>query len=371
MSRLRALLWLSGLSAFALLSPGDTVGAPPPTSRSQPTAARHDRLDAIVRAQVWRQPVVPVSRADLDATLKEGEPQECWFKVTDLGGTTPKFDCALANGEEVRIKYGFGAESHAEVAATRLLAVLGFGADHVVMVPKLRCFGCPFEPYVASKIAEVANAGPLLSKMLNERRQTTFEWVSLERKFEAPAMQTGAEKGWSIAELDLVDASKGGASRAHVDALRLLVMFLAHWDNKARNQRLVCLTPGWSGDGRCPEPFLLLHDVGATFGPRKVNLSNWEQTAIWDDRATCSVAMDDLPHGGATFQRVRIGESGRRFLAGLLAQLTDGQITDLFASARFDKIRDPFTRGTSVGDWVRVFKAKVAEVHAAHPCPQP
>ena len=60
-----------------------------------------------------------------------------------------------------------------------------------------------------------------------------------------------------------MNSSIGGAPRAHVDALRLLAVFLAHWDNKAENQRLVCLSPTWTKGKPCPQPFLMLQDLGS------------------------------------------------------------------------------------------------------------
>jgi len=53
-----------------------------------------------------------------------------------------------------------------------------------------------------------------------------------------------------------------------------------------------------------------------------------------------------------------ISEEGRRFLAGLLGQLTDTQIHDLFEVARFTR-RQP---STTVDDWVAVFKQKRDEI---------
>lgn len=370
MSQARTLWWLSCVTLVASIGAGDSLGAGKPRSSTarSPVSSR-DRLDAIARAQVWRPPVAPVGHANLDAAYRHETPLECQFLLAALGGTTPKFDCRLATGEKIRVKYGQTAETHAEVAASRLLAVLGFGADDVVMVPQVLCLGCPLEPFVTSKVAEVASAEPLLSKVLDEDRPRRFEWVSVERKFDAPAIETDTTEGWAMGELDQVDPSKGGATRAHVDALRLMAVFLAHWDNKARNQRLVCLTPGWDRGGRCPDPFLMLQDVGATFGPRKVNLDRWEQTAIWEDRASCTVSMDDLPHDGATFRRVRISEGGRSHLAALLSQLSDGQIVALFTAARFDHMRDLFGEPPPVREWVRVFKAKVAEIQSVRSCP--
>ncbi len=148
-----------------------------------------------------------------------------------------------------------------------------------------------------------------------------------------------------------------------------MAVFLAHWDNKSENQRLVCLDRDWPKGATCAKPFLMLQDVGATFGPRKMDLEEWEGTSIWQDRAACRVSMQDLPHGGATFATTVISESGRRFLAGLLAQLSDRQLSDLFASARFDQKRGPLSAAAPVTEWVRVFKAKVAAINDGPSCP--
>jgi hypothetical protein len=59
-----------------------------------------------------------------------------------------------------------------------------------------------------------------------------------------------------------------------------------------------------------------------------------------------------------TLGHPQIGEPGRKFLAGLLAQLTDAQLHDMFEVARFTR-RDP---SASVDDWVGAFKRKRAEI---------
>ena len=82
----------------------------------------------------------------------------------------------------------------------------------------------------------------------------------------------------------------------------------------------------------------MLQDVGSTWGPRKVDLAEWAKAPIWSDRASCTASMDALPYHGATFQPVKITEAGRRHLGGLLSQLTDQQLDDLFRGARFDHV---------------------------------
>ena len=238
----------------------------------------------------------------------------------------------------------------------RLLTTLGFGADTVTLVERLRCYGCPNEPFVTTKIVDATGAQPLYERVVDPDTHQDFEWVSVEQKFAARPIESDMQKGWAFFELDSVDPSKGGAPRAHVDALRLLAVFLAHWDNKAENQRLVCVSSEWPQRTPCPEPFLLLQDVGSTFGPKRVDLEAWEQASLWEDRPACRISMSDLPYGGGTFGPTRISERGRRFLARLLGELTDAQLTDLFSGARFDKPRSAFKDTKPVSEWVRVFK---------------
>ncbi|MDP2391328.1 MAG: hypothetical protein Q8N52_13445, partial [Acidobacteriota bacterium] len=179
-------------------------------------------------------------------------------------------------------------------------------------------------------------------------------------------------KGWAFFELETVDAAKGGAPLAHVDALRLMAVFLAHWDNKSENQRLVCLSEqDWPEGGACKAPFAMLQDTGGAFGPRKVDLEGWTHAPMWDDRATCVTSMTTMPHEGATFNAVQITEAGRRHLSGLLGQLSDQQIHDLFSGARFDRGTGLLNREASlIAAWVASFKARVGAISEGPTCPQ-
>src|SRR5205809_627579 len=111
---------------------------------------------------------------------------------------------------------------------------------------------------------------------------------------------------------------RGGGGRAalgEIDALRRVAVFLAGWDNKPANQRLVCLPGAEDPAGGCGAPLALLQDVGATFGPLAVDLEAWRKAPMWAERATCRVSMRSLPFQGATFVDVDITEGGRRLLA--------------------------------------------------------
>ena len=217
----------------------------PPTEDSKPatmSVSASERLDALTRAQVWRAPSVPIAKARLASDPAQPDFISCKFKITELGGTAPKFDCVVDGGEQIRVKYGHTAEIHSEVAAARLLAALGFGADHVILVERLRCHGCPAIPFMTMKAVDLTQTAAAYEKLVDYSEHKEFEWVAVERKHPALAITTEETKGWAFFELDAVDAKKGGAPREHLDALRLMAVFLAHWDNKSENQRLVCLS---------------------------------------------------------------------------------------------------------------------------------
>jgi hypothetical protein len=332
-----------------------------------------ERLDALSRAIVWQQPRVAIARARLGSDPEQPAMVECTFAVTEVGGTAPKFDCDLPNGERIRVKYGRSPEVPSEVAAARLLHTLGFGADSVMLVEKLRCYGCPPEPFLVMRTLGLAGAHDLYGSIQNKSAYKDFEWVAVERKHYGRPIETDKIEGWAFFELDSIDEKKGGAPRAHVDALRLLAVMIAHWDNKSENQRLVCLSEkDWPEGGKCSRPLALLQDVGSAFGPRKVDLEGWQDAHIWGDRASCTATMEKLPYAGATFKAVPISEAGRKHLAGLLQQLSPNQISELFEAARFHKATGLIggESASPVGEWARVFSNKVRQITDGPPCPR-
>jgi len=372
--RLAVIAGAAGIIAAALMAQAARSKAPaaPPARKATKEVSAAERLDALSRARVWSPPAVPVAQANLGAPPSQPASLTCKFLITDLGGTSQKFDCLLEDGERIRVKYGRTPEVPSEVAATRLLHALGFGADAVMLIESLRCYGCPNEPFVTMKAVDLTDTDGLYRKFVNYDSYEDFEWVSVERKHWGRAIGTDEVKGWAFFELDRVDAAKGGAPRAHVDALRLLAVFLAHWDNKSENQRLVCLSEeDWPEGGACRTPLAMLQDIGGAFGPRKVDLAGWSQAPMWDDRERCVTSMATLPYDGATFTPVRISEAGRQHLSRLLGQLSDQQIHDLFSAARFDRATGLLkTSASPVSGWVAAFKARVRAVSDGPPCPQ-
>jgi len=272
-------------------------------------------------------------------------------------GTTPKFECELANGETIKVKYGWTKEIPSEIAATRLLHALGFGADRVSRVETVRCYGCPMQPFHTRSLAEMFGLADELDARIDYTAYREFHDVSVERNLEGEAIEAGHERGWGFFELKRIDPSRGGATRAEVDALRLMAVFLHHWDNKTANQRLVC---AGSKEADCGHPLAMIQDVGSDFGPRKMDLENWRDTPVWSgDRSQCLLSMKAMPYNGGTFEDIAISEGGRRLLGERLRQLSRVQIETLFVAAGLDDVEE----------WGSAFQDKVRQIVERPACP--
>ena len=323
------------------------------------------RLASLRRSQVWMPGEIGSRNIRLGPQDGDGFRPEavvnCEY-VEEKQTGTPKFDCAITPDDTIRVKYGDeNGEIYSEVASSRLLWALGFGADRVYPV-KIVCQGCPPDPMRTARRADGARE---------------FSAAVVERKLAGDEIELRKGSGWAWVELNFVDQTSGGAPLAHRDALKLLAAMIQHTDNKPQQQRLICLDKvrgkAAHEDGSCDHPFMMINDLGKTFGQATltnadkksaVNFQAWSGTPLWKDAKGC-VAQLSKSYSGS-LEHPKVSEGGRKFLADLLAQLTDGQLRDLFEVARFTK-RDPHV---SVDDWVRVFKQKrddIANARCANP----
>jgi hypothetical protein len=322
------------------------------------------RLAFIQKAQVWA--ATNVAAMDLktgpqgSGAFQPNEMVACdYVEKKTLPGTSQKFDCAISEGDVVKVRYGErNGKVEGAVLASRLLWALGFGADRLYPV-RVTCRGCSSDPWNSR------------DRVPGEK---LFDPAAIERKPAGHEMKSEQKGGWAWPELDLVDERQGGAPPAQRDALKLLAVFLQHTDNKQQNERLLCLPKGREAGATCDKPFMMLHDVGLTFGQANmfnrtsvgsVNFSEWSKTPVWKDAAACVGNLSKSATG--TLDNPRIGEAGRQFLADLLVQLTDRQLHDLFEVARVDhrsRRPDSAEPPASVDEWVAAFKHKRDEIVA-------
>jgi hypothetical protein len=361
--------------------------------------AKEWRTRSLSRARVWEEPELAPSAADLrtntpgPGAFAATDELPCRFKPDKSSGATPKFECVFEGGEVLKVKYGANPEVQTEVAASRLLLALGFGSDRVYAVRKVRCFGCPEDPHallrcLSSPFEQVrreclprwGKRGPTGEYVLSldYKEYVDFAGVAIERRMEGKPIQAGELEGWGFDELEKVADASLGATRAERHALELMAVLLNNWDTRPDNQALVCLPGGDDGSGWCTRPFAYMRDVGATFGrvggekqERKLDVEGWSEVPIWSDARACTVRIPAPRFHGATFPETTISESGRQLLAGLLSQLSEQQLRDLFEGARFGEFADASPADRDVDNWVRTFQGKVRQIVERGPCPTP
>lgn len=317
----------------------------------------------------------------------------CDFKTpgSQMGGKTRKFACQItqvesANGqvqkltadideEPVKVKYdhnGDDNEVYAEVASTRLMWALGYPADAWYPV-RVECHGCPSDPESGSGAKDTR----------------TYYPATLVRKYPGHKMYVGNNdaEGWSWSELDQFN----GRPTYERDGLKLLMAFVQHSDNKPPQQRLSCDKVHVDDTTTtCDDSIMLVQDVGTTWGnggwvssngSAKMNLGNWSGQKVWNKSGTegapkqCQAALKKslTAHGG--LGDPNISEEGRRFDAGLLCQLSDQQIQDLFKAARAadmpqyhnkdGSFKSGVTEASVIQQWTDAFKKKREQIAAA------
>jgi len=367
---MRGCRWVA-IVGFALIAEACATGrfgpAPgtrlPEGRRTLKNLSVNEREATLQRARVWQ----PIDTRSLNLAAGPPLPSAqrisreltCRFVFPEkpLSGNTPKFLCEVRPDDVVKVKYGEkNGEVYAEIAASRLFWALGFKADRMYPA-RVSCQGCPTDPFAASKTDwHVGKPGDV--------GRYVFDPAAVERPVPGSAIEVPGFEGWAWPELDKVNPRAGGAPRAHVDALKLLAVFVQHSDTKPEQQDLLCAPGGVkrdrAGNETCTSPWLIVKDLGTTFGKAtalnnsKMDLDDWSGARIWREGAPC---VGDLPRSlTGSLENPRISEAGRKFLASRLLLLGDRQIRDLFRAAMAER------RDGTVDDWVRVFKRKRDEI---------
>lgn len=328
-----------------------------------PGPSKSVRFDAIARSQVWTETNIPAMNVRVGpggpGSFAPGATVACTYVDKEFEGKSPKFLCRIGKSDQVMVKYGqTNGEVFAEVLGSRLLWTLGFGAERMYPVTVI-CKGCPAK----------LDAGEVSAQ------STHIEYAAIKRRGPYPELKfDDGKEGWSWDELGWANPEFGGAPRAHRDALKLLAVMLQHGDNKAAQQTIVCRDRrAAEAPASCRHPFLMISDLGLTFGRSNrlntneegsVNLPEWRRTPIWKDDQGCTGNLSKSLTG--TLANPVISEEGRRFLAGLLTQLTDRQLRDLFTISRVTRRENPSTRTnrdqSNLQDWVDTFRDKQAQI---------
>jgi hypothetical protein len=372
------------VSAASGTKPGDHLELPKPTAS--------ERIAYISRARVFEP--TDVSAKDLydgpagRLTFAPDAEVSCDFVPRRMSGWSEKFSCRLDDGSIVKVKYDEGGrykEVFGEVLGTRLFWALGFYADRMLPV-RMTCRGCPEHPwkFVDARKKRRLNAdGEIASFPASAHMGTyTFDLAAVEEKIDSETIETKDKQGWKWSLLNRVDEGQGGASKAEIDALKLLNAFVQNADNKSKQNTLACpkaaLEVDDDGAVTCRRPIMYVDDLGSVFGKGgfttggsgRVDYEAWKGRRIWRDKATCEARLTSV--GGifrhSTLKDPVISEEGRVLLSEQLAKLSDAQIADLFRAARIERLHqmrsddDGGEREVTIDDWVALFKQKRSEI---------
>lgn len=327
------------------------------------TAAQRDALlrQAIAwEAPPWLDPqTFAFSGNPIDDLLPHVPVFPCTYQERSTPGASPKFFCRGDFGWGERtwmLKYGLeNGEVFGEAASSALLRALGFRADPVFAILSLDCPTCP---------ARIRNS-VLIAK----------EWWGTE-------LAEYRDQGWEWEELDMVSADPSAAARQrlHREALRLLMVFIGHGDNRGKQQRLACAPGGWQAEtGACDRPYMFPYDLGATFGAgttnklfrvgigsdSKMTLDAFRERRLWRTPAltngTREAFFEAAGNGSTAIHHPRIPEGARIFLSRLLTGFAAGDAGRARVRGLFERSR-VHLRGDSVDAWIAAFDDKVDEL---------
>ena len=371
------------------------------------------RLDNISRAGLFE----PLDISQLDTrtgrrleqkhkNLPNDVTIECYYTHESLSGTTEKFKCVGPKDphdsnsrlpvivtdssgqpvdvklDQIKVRYG-SVKVFSSVITTRLEWALGFGSDVETPVAKVICHGCSQNPFKQKDPVAETNEFP----KPGDRPQ-----VSIEQSLEGTGIyvegmrfardQGEATPAWRWDELDYITDS---ARKAQADALKLFSAFIKHVDNKALQNKLLCLSDLDSA-GVCQKPFLYVHDLGKTLGTtggflfihivHPLDLKKWKNAKVWKDENQCVASLQMNSFNGPGLTNPSISEAGRRLLADRLTVLinatnSDGssKLKDIFDAAHIEKYDDHGSHFTA-DDWVNVFIMRARQIiEKRDPCP--
>ena len=168
----------SAIALFGLVPASSGPASPsfPAPNQEQAIDEREEgfRDEALRRAKVWTKSDPSRANFNRNPIDASGELSKenvlCRFLPQPAKATTPKFRCVLATGEVVKVKYGHTGEIPAELAASRLLTSLGFGADEMHLIRRVRCYGCPRLPFHSMWVLDRVHLRDAVASLLPDDR---------------------------------------------------------------------------------------------------------------------------------------------------------------------------------------------------------
>lgn len=344
---------------------------------------------------------------------------QCWHMTPDGGFYTKKGETIRVDGVKVVIKTGKGGEESAslyasndasnaheikadhfkvkylkpphpnhntrynevftEVAASRIMWVLGLPADHVYAVGSAACIGCTADPFGSNLRENKASLkdAPVVFKIVSAERETP--WDEIDPENDSTWSWTDAAKFYS-------DGEWTRQQKVEYDAYRL-ALGLFHYHNAIDVQnRLVCAewdpeTPGHAKT--CKRPMIFVQDLGSTFGKAKGALnflgtnprgsfSDWQAQTVFSNAATCELRAT---LGGDK----RVLKDAQDLMIQRLSRLDAQTVKSIFRVARFQimdqkqlrRLRESGSadaESAALEEWTSTFLKRIEEIRGAQNC---
>ena len=269
-------------------------------------------------------------------------------------------------------------EVFTEVAATRILWLLGLPSDRVYPVGSVRCIGCgrdPFRTHLATNTASLKDA------------PTVFNVVSASRRAPWEEIEAGGDATWDwrLTNRFYADGEWTHQQKVEYDVYRL-ALGLIHFFNAAPKQnRLVC--GAWQrvaspNENVCVHPLIFVHDLGSTFGGEKGmnpwsanprgHFSVWQEHPVFRRLQNCELSE---PLGGDR----RVLKDAQDLMIQRMAVLDATTVSSIFRIARFQLMdREQLQRlrhavstdveRAALDEWTRTFLERINEIRTAQHC---
>jgi len=270
-------------------------------------------------------------------------------------------------------------EVFTDVAATRIMWVLGFPADHVYPVGSVACIGCGDDPFTNDLRGNTAGL---------KDAPTVFKVVNAEREVPWSTIQPDGDETWSWEDAAKFysDGTWTHQQKVEYDAYRLALGLIHYHNAIAQQNRLSCAAWGPKVDGQarvCAQPMPYVHDLGSTFGKAKGALdvlgqnprgsfSDWESQTVFTDSGNCQLraTMDGDK---------QVLKDAQDLMIQRLQRMDPQTVKTIFRTARFQimdqkqvrKLRDSGAADpgeAALEQWINTFLKRIEEIRTAKNC---
>ncbi|HTT23999.1 MAG TPA: hypothetical protein VMG82_34055 [Candidatus Sulfotelmatobacter sp.] len=265
------------------------------------------------------------------------------------------------------------------LAASRIMWVLGFPADHVYPAAAASCIGCGNDPF-GNKLTD--------NKASLKDAPTVFKIVSAERELPWDEINPEDDETWSWTDAAKFysDGEWSHKQKVEFDAYRL-ALGLIHYHNALPQQnRVDCAEWAQTEEGKpkvCSKPVIYVHDLGSTFGKKRSgfdlfgtnprgSFDAWRPQTVFVNPGNCELRATLLGDK-------QVLKEAQDLMIQRVARLDRDTVKSIFRVSRFNmmdqkQVRRLRSSGTqnvdeaALDEWTVVFMKRIDEIRTASNC---